>query len=108
MVLLEIKDGDFVKTKSGWGVVLIENGGDKCVVYQSGGWDKIDSVLNDIKMVLRGIKCFSTAANAEKKPGEYERYFIYNYNEKPVEMTISQIEGKLGIKNLKIIKEDKE
>lgn len=33
---------------------------------------------------------------------------ICDRNAKPVEMTISQIEEKLGIKNLKIIKEDKE
>jgi len=107
MNLPEIKEGDFVNTaSSGWGVVTKHN--DKLIiVYWSGGYDCVSQVtlseneLNFPQKIVRGAHSFYAARDGNGR-------VIYDRNAKPVEMTISQIEEKLGINNLKIIKEDKE
>lgn len=108
MNLPEIKEGDFVNAaSSGWGVVTKHN--DKLIiVYQSGGYDDdvsratlSENKLNFPQKIVRGAYSFVAAKDGDGR-------VIYDRNAKPVEMTISQIEEKLGITNLKIIKEDKE
>ena len=56
-------------------------------------------------MKIYSLGSFICHILSEKKEALRKKKLIWELKEKPVEMTIAEIESKLGIKNLKIIKE---
>lgn len=85
-------------------VVIGEN-----VVYKDGGFDSVKEYINercyvhgDITTLVSPCYSFNHLNSCIKRGGN----IIYDHKDyEPIEMTIAEIEEKLGIKNLKIKKE---
>ena len=100
----ELKNGMFGRTTDGDSFVVIGNR----LVYQKGTWDYASYTHSDyeIEVLYENLPCFAALEDALN--GEYLfAVCVYDIRNNVVEMTVSEIEEKLGIKNLKIIAEDK-
>lgn len=91
--------GTFGITKNGNKFVVINDG---VVVYHSGGWDMIDSLMTDpdydeVAVLISGCHCFNSVDYLSRE----RKHIIYD-SRNDVCMTIPEIEEKLGVKNLKI------
>jgi hypothetical protein len=101
------------------GVFGVTDEGEKFVVagdtlvYQDGSFDELFSLDKDLcfisgRKIEKLVKCKGYGALQGTIDGSTSRPIIYDREkETPIEMTIAEIEAKLGIKNLKIVKEGK-
>lgn len=106
-----LKNGVFGKMSNGYLFVVVD---DK-ILYKSGGWDRLCDCRSDLTFnyykidYLVDTYCFDTADRITLDPyGDesdiiYDRSGKYGVTKKSVDMTIEEIEEKLGITNLKII-----
>lgn len=100
-----LKNGVFGILDSGEKFVVV----DDHLVYQHGGCGRIDNMSDKLVFWFSGrkvqklykIRRFDSIDTCNEKD------IIFDRDKIAVEMTIQEIEAKLGIKNLKIIKEDK-
>ena len=100
------------------GVFGVMDKGDKFVVagdilvYQDGEFDYVSDVNENLCLKYRKIEklveCKSYGGLQRAIDGKINCPIIYDRKkeETPVEMTVAEIEAKLGIKNLKIVKEN--
>ena len=77
------------------------------LVYQQGGHDNISSLNDDLNYgVYRITKIFNKLVYSFDLAKIYkcDQFYIF-WERDSIEMTVAEIEQKLGIKNLKIVKE---
>lgn len=85
------------------------------IVYENGGWDEVNRFNNDdlsgsfyrVNLLVTNCCCFSELRGyITDEVNTYDIECVYDRSGKRtvVEMTIAEIEKKLGIKNLKIVK----
>lgn len=92
-----LKTGIFGVMKDGNNFVIVEDR----IIYQSGGYDLVNQVQSNIEKLATAC-----GFNNLKYCIKGGHNIIYDCNkDESVEMTIAEIEAKLGIKNLKIKKE---
>lgn len=101
-----LKNGVFGALDTGEKFVVV---GDN-IVYQGGGWDCVSSL--DDALIFRGrerkVEMLVTTCCFNCIDSTSALRILFDRSEfECVEMTVAEIEAKLGIKNLKIIKEDK-
>lgn len=99
------------------GVFGVMDNGDKFVVvndyivYMDGGFDIVSHCDGDMKYrnyaVEKLVNCnsFKQLDSAIKQMGDNRIIYDRKKEEAQTEMTVAEIEAKLGIKNLKIVKE---
>lgn len=105
----DLKTGMFGVATQGCKFVIVNN----LLVYEDGNYDVISNMTDDLKFgpgyciekLYDDCYSFKDLDNClDGNLGVFAK-LVYDRNEEH-EMTISEIEAKLGIKNLKIIKED--
>lgn len=99
-----LKNGTFGVMDNGKQFVIVgEN-----FIYQEGGFDSINGCDKDLNLMFYKVNKLVEAVsfnNARTRLND-NKYIIYDRNKvEETCMTIAEIEEKLGIKNLKIIKE---
>lgn len=104
-----LKNGVFGKMDNGDRFVVV----DDVIVYQDGGWDMVSNIKSDlsynfykINYLIKGHYFNYIDAVLKDPKGTdiiYDRSGRYGVTKTTVEMTIEEIEEKLGITNLKII-----
>lgn len=105
----DLKTGMFGVTTNGCKFVVVND----YLVYEDGDYDKITIMRDDlsfnnfysVEKLFSGCRSFSDLAFCLNGYCGSQETLVYDRNEEH-EMTISEIEAKLDIKNLKIIKED--
>ena len=99
----DLRTGMFGITSNGLKFVVV----DDYLVYEHGEYDYKNMSFHSYKVEKVFDNCRSFNQLHRILSGVYKSYdLVYDCNAS-VEMTISEIEQKLGIKNLKIIGEDK-
>lgn len=108
MTKKDLKTGWFGVMSNGNRFVIVDN----IMVYLDGGFDWVDDLDDNLgfpivhRKIEKLFQCNSFDQLDRVLNGKLFVRCVYDSKE-TVEMTISEIENKLGIKNLKIIKEDK-
>ena len=107
----DIKTGMFGMMKNNGNFVVV----DDRIVYENGGYDYIVIMNDDLRWRYDQLELLFDANVVKSfgglkdsiRSGKCNAIYWRERDSKSVEMTISEIKSKLGIKNLKIIEEDK-
>lgn len=116
MTKADLKTGMVVETRLGerYLVMLNPDCKDRELINFNGGFNPLSLYKDDLTMrneermwdITRVFSLGSLIDLILCKPKELELFVVWERKkETPVEMTVSEIEKKLGIKNLKIVKE---
>ena len=106
MTKKDVRTGMFGVMDNGFRFVIA----DDLIVYQNGEFDYFSDVTVDLQLRFKKISqlydCQSFNQLDDGINGNSKFPCIWDRDKRDIEMTISEIEKRLGIKNLKIIKED--
>lgn len=108
--MVKLENGMFGMTNDGDYFVVVND----YLVYESGTYSYVSNYRNDtlscmyqIMYLFRGCRCFNDVQraieNSDYRSDTIECVYARYGERTKVEMTIAEIEEKLGIKNLKIV-----
>lgn len=99
-----LKNGTFGVMTNGKQFVIV----DGSFIYKEGGYDSTSYCDKDLKMQFYHVEKLVEACSFNNLDSRIKTntHIIYDRKKEETCMTIAEIEAKLGIKNLKIIKEN--